>query len=484
MKVGISSKTINHPSFVSVTQSGPSKGIGESYPNAVSPIHNFPSRDLEGPSWLTGECSSLFPLKKNQLNSGPNSPSSPSSHAKGAFSHSSVFCTSLYLSSSSTSETQRQLGNFPFLPHPPTCHQFISAVDSSKSPVVFTEDLYNPYDVDHSEVEMKDLLNFPGDACDDGCFHGMHCERDNFILTEQVELHVLSDELDIAINDHEENPRVEEIYESPQPSSKPTVGLTCNQNSASATPSMSAAVSPALSGPAAVHKPRMRWTPELHECFVEAVSKLDGPEKATPKGVLKLMNVEGLTIYHVKSHLQKYRLAKYMPEKKEEKKTWSSGEKKAALSIGESDGTKNGGTHITEALQMQIEVQKQLHEQLELQRMLQLRIEEQARYLQKILEEQQKAGSALIPTLSLSAPTDPPSQSSELQQPFSPSAVVAASQHSESKTESSSSSLPSKHKGNGFSVNECKPESSLKRFRFEDKPESAIDEAVVENPVQ
>ncbi|KAK5830865.1 hypothetical protein PVK06_014660 [Gossypium arboreum] len=473
MKIGISSKTINHPSFVSVTQSGPSKGIGEPYPNAVSPIHNFPSRDLEGPSWLTGECSSLFPLKKNELNSGPNSPSSPSSHAKGAFSHSSVFCTSLYLSSSSTSETQRQLGNFPFLPHPPTCHQFISAVDSSKSPVVFTEDLCNPYDVDHSEVVMKDLLNFPGDACDDGCFH--------------VELHFLSDELDIAINDHGENPRVEEIYESPQPSSKPTVGLTCNQNSASATPSMSAAVSPALSGPAAVHKPRMRWTPELHECFVEAVSKLDGPEKATPKGVLKLMNVEGLTIYHVKSHLQKYRLAKYMPEKKEEKKTWSSGEKKAALSIGESDGTKNGqllGTHITEALQMQIEVQKQLHEQLELQRMLQLRIEEQARYLQKILEEQQKAGSALIPTLSLSAPTDPPNQNSELQQPFSPSAVVSASQHSESKTESSSSSLPSKHKGNGFSVNECKPESSLKRFRFEDKPESAIDEAVVENPVQ
>uniref|UniRef100_I1JRR8 HTH myb-type domain-containing protein n=1 Tax=Glycine max TaxID=3847 RepID=I1JRR8_SOYBN len=146
-------------------------------------------------------------------------------------------------------------------------------------------------------------------------------------------------------------------------------------------------------------KARMRWTPELHEAFVEAVNHLGGSEKATPKGVLNQMKVEGLTIYHVKSHLQKYRTARYKPEPSEgtsEKKVTPMEEMKS-LDLKTSKG-------ITEALRLQMELQKRLHEQLEIQRKLQIQIEDQGKRLQMMFEKQREMGDSKV-NVSLDEPS-------------------------------------------------------------------------------
>ncbi|KAH0738651.1 hypothetical protein KY290_037356 [Solanum tuberosum] len=180
-----------------------------------------------------------------------------------------------------------------------------------------------------------------------------------------------------------------------------------------AVPVETSAIAP-VSSPAssAATKQRMRWTPELHEAFVEAVNKLGGSERATPKGVLKMMKVEGLTIYHVKSHLQKYRTARYKPEASEagcSEKKQSSLDDLASLDL-------KTGIEITEALRLQMEVQKRLHEQLEIQRNLQLRIEEQGRYLQMMFEKQCKSmpGADLAKGSSSSAVDDAFAQLSQV----------------------------------------------------------------------
>ncbi|RLM65423.1 protein PHR1-LIKE 1-like isoform X2 [Panicum miliaceum] len=68
---------------------------------------------------------------------------------------------------------------------------------------------------------------------------------------------------------------------------------------------------PTVSPPATinVHSPqrtkmRRRWTTEMHDRFIDAVNQLGGCENAKPKAILDIMNVEGLTRDQVKSHLQ------------------------------------------------------------------------------------------------------------------------------------------------------------------------------------
>ncbi|XP_030513062.1 myb family transcription factor PHL6 [Rhodamnia argentea] len=484
---------------MTLPQSGSTKGMTNSHYTGMSLDHKFLNAESEGISKASGRSSSspspfirveplslnlspesTFQSHKTCSESSPSSPLSLASHVqtpKSTYSRSSVFCTSLYQSSSSTSEAHKHLRNLPFLPHPPAYNQSVSAVDS-KSSSLFSEDISNLDDEKHTEALMTDYLGFPGDSSD-GSFNGMNCASDTLMLTEHLELQYLSDDLDLAITDNGEIPKLDDIYEARQPPSKQGTGLVFLQKCHSPLPAIDSLSSPPSSGPAAAHKPRMRWTPELHVRFVDAVNKLDGAEKATPKGVLKLMNVEGLTIYHVKSHLQKYRLAKYMPEKKEEKKGGSSEEKKAMSCANESDGRRKGSTEITEALRMQMEVQKQLHEQLEVQRALQLRIEEHARYLQKILEEQQKAGVVLTRPQKMTSSEDP-SPESELPMP-SPTIAALLPGPTESKYVPGFLSL--KHKASENSSTESH-ECRQKRIRMEEKAESTSvsDGAVLENP--
>ncbi|CAO2823969.1 unnamed protein product [Amaranthus hypochondriacus] len=140
-------------------------------------------------------------------------------------------------------------------------------------------------------------------------------------------------------------------------------------------------------------KPRLRWTVELHERFVDAVTQLGGPDKATPKTIMRVMGVKGLTLYHLKSHLQKFRLGK-QPHKEfndhHSVKDASSLELQrphAASSSGLMRPSMNDNVHISDAIRMQMEVQRRLQEQLEVQRHLQLRIEAQGKYMQNILEK-------------------------------------------------------------------------------------------------
>ncbi|KAK6154558.1 hypothetical protein DH2020_008806 [Rehmannia glutinosa] len=83
-------------------------------------------------------------------------------------------------------------------------------------------------------------------------------------------------------------------------------------------------------------KPRLRWTVELHERFVDAVTQLGGPDTST----LEL-----------------------------QRNNASSGMMGRSMN------------------EMQMEVNRRLHEQLEVQRHLQLRIEAQGKYMQTILEK-------------------------------------------------------------------------------------------------
>ncbi|KAF1866553.1 hypothetical protein Lal_00017936 [Lupinus albus] len=131
-------------------------------------------------------------------------------------------------------------------------------------------------------------------------------------------------------------------------------------------------------------KPRLRWTVELHERFVDAVTQLGGPDKATPKTIMRVMGVKGLTLYHLKSHLQKFRLGK-QPHKEFNDHSIKDA---SALELQRNTASSSAmiGRNMNEYASLLI-----LHLLPFLlsyvQKHLQLRIEAQGKYMQSILEK-------------------------------------------------------------------------------------------------
>ncbi|GAB2267056.1 hypothetical protein Dimus_002038 [Dionaea muscipula] len=132
-------------------------------------------------------------------------------------------------------------------------------------------------------------------------------------------------------------------------------------------------------------KPRLRWTTDLHERFVDAVTQLGGPHKATPKAIMRTMGVKGLTLFHLKSHLQKYRLGK------QSGKDFGDASKDGSYHLESPRTTTSAscqpspdmddGCGVKEALQAQMEMQSELHLRVEAEKHLQIRQEAERRYM-------------------------------------------------------------------------------------------------------
>ncbi|KAK6263389.1 hypothetical protein QUC31_009205 [Theobroma cacao] len=100
-------------------------------------------------------------------------------------------------------------------------------------------------------------------------------------------------------------------------------------------------------------KPRLRWTADLHDRFVDAVTKLGGPDRS--------------------SYVQ---FSNHSP---------------GTITNSPSADNDQRQIPVADALNTHLEVRRTLQEQLEVQKKLQMRVEAQGRYLQAILEKAQKS---------------------------------------------------------------------------------------------
>ncbi|THG10483.1 hypothetical protein TEA_012511 [Camellia sinensis var. sinensis] len=414
---------IRRSSEKQLTNMGFSGAISSSFPVFPTPLEeNYPKFTD------SFQVSSERELMMNSISPQPTPLDSNSGTVGNLFSSASGFSTDVHFSS--VSPQARCFHNSPFISQSSSDGASLPPIHSSHSGLHSTQLINYPEgnnDMSWTTDLLQDFLDFPENIpVQNGqveTITGVMASQEHVKRTDWQEWAHQSISVDDALDLDSNWSDIPDDISAPDPKPKviePPTDVFAHQPQVHLHhPIPSGEICPVASplSLATQNKTRMRWTPELHEAFVEAVNKLGG---ATPKGVLKLMNVETLTIYHVKSHLQTLQgfPVKYTSVKTIVFSLHAAGMSERNLTPIEEITSLDlkASMGITEALRVQMEVQKQLHEQLEIQRKLQLRIEEQGRNLQMMFEKQKKMEDVRMKASS-SNPNVPSPLPSTVQQP-------------------------------------------------------------------
>lgn len=221
-------KAINLHRNTSVSQGENLRGVLQTRLIGSSPVHITSTMDSQGLYSL--KCNSspavlphcIQPKPPNSLTQTPSpkdklyakhlsneSDTSCIQNPKSTFAPSSMFCSSLHFSSSTSPETSRYLGNQTFLPNPQNYGRCPPAVNSPKPSLLSGGGETGRCGKETSFDLMKGFeYNIPG-QCSDGIFWGENYASDSLTLSQQLEVQNFSEELNMAINDISDNPRLD-----------------------------------------------------------------------------------------------------------------------------------------------------------------------------------------------------------------------------------------------------------------------------------